>query len=54
MKILELKMTVTKIKKWIDMYNRLCASEESVSGLEGKPEENIQNKAWRDKGIENF
>lgn len=34
--------------------SRTCAAKENVSGLEAKPEETIQNKAWTDKGMENI
>lgn len=33
--------------------SRISAAEESVSGQEGKSEETIQNKEWKDKGMDN-
>ena len=54
LKILELKMTVTKIKKLMDEHNNsIRAAEQSVE-LEGKSGETIQNEARRNKGMEIF
>jgi hypothetical protein len=47
-------MTVTLIKKSMESSIRIFyAAGESISELEEKSEETVQNKARRDKGMEN-